>query len=121
MLDVPLQEELIVTQDNRFFIKGCRLRDRTGGVYVDVVGSAVPSLYGCKTEAELRDHLAAQSLASLKTRVNARGVLRVENSVTKKYVAQVEPTPEDWTPRAGEETAPPRCRLVSEPVSLAHL
>ena len=31
MLDVPLQEELIVTQNGRFFIKGCRLRDRTGG------------------------------------------------------------------------------------------
>ena len=32
MLDVPLQEELIVTQSGRFFIKSCRLRDRTGGV-----------------------------------------------------------------------------------------
>ena len=31
MLDVPLQEELIVTQSGRFFIKSCRLRDRTGG------------------------------------------------------------------------------------------
>ena len=62
-------------------------------MYVDVVGIAVPSLYGCKTEAELRDHLAAQSLASLKTRVNARGVLRVENGITKKCVAEVEPTP----------------------------
>ena len=33
MLDVPLQEELIVTQDGRFFIKSCRLRDRTGGCW----------------------------------------------------------------------------------------
>ena len=98
MVGVPLQEELIVTQDGRFFIKSCRLRDHTGGVYVDVVASAVPALYGCKTEAELKDQLATQSLTSLKTRVNARGVLRVENGVTKKYVTQVEPTPEDWTP-----------------------
>ena len=64
-----------------------------GGGYVDVVASAIPALYGCKTEDELKDQLAAQSLTSLKTRVNARGVLRVENSVTKKYVTEVEPTP----------------------------
>ena len=62
-------------------------------MYVGVVASAVPALYGCKTEAELRDQLGAQSLTSLKTRVNARGVLRVENSATKKYVTEVEPTP----------------------------
>jgi hypothetical protein len=31
MLDVPLQEDLLVTQDGRLFIKGCRLRDRTRG------------------------------------------------------------------------------------------
>ena len=30
MVDVPLQQELVVTQDDRFFIKSCRLRDRTG-------------------------------------------------------------------------------------------
>ena len=65
------------------------------GGYVDVVASAVPALYGCKTEAELMEQLGAQSLTSLKTRVNARGVLRVENGVTKKYVAEVEPTPID--------------------------
>ena len=93
MLDAPLQEELIVTQSGRFFIKSCRLRDRTGGVHVDVLASAMPAPYGCKTEAELKDQLAAQSLTSLKTRANARGVLRVENSVTKKYVTEVEPTP----------------------------
>ena len=95
MLDVPLQEELIVTQSGRFFIKSSRLRDRTGGVHVDIVASAVPALYGCKTEAELRDQLGAQSLTSLKTRVNARGVIRLENGFTKKYVTQVEPSPFD--------------------------
>ena len=31
MLDMPLQEELIVTENGGFFIKNCRLRDRTGG------------------------------------------------------------------------------------------
>ena len=47
MLDAPLQEELLVTQSGRLYIKGCRLRDRTGGVDVDVLGSAVPALFGC--------------------------------------------------------------------------
>ena len=62
-------------------------------MYADVVTSAAPALYGCKTEAELKEQLAAQSLTSLKTRVNARGALRLENGVTKRYVTEVEPTP----------------------------
>ena len=60
---------------------------------VDVVASAVPALYGCKTEAELKEQLAAQSLTSVKTRMNARGVLRLENGVAKRYVMEVESTP----------------------------
>ena len=39
MLDAPLQEELLVTQSGRLFIKSCRLRDRTGGVDVDVLST----------------------------------------------------------------------------------
>ena len=92
-LDAPLQEELLLTQDNRLFIKSCRLRDRTGGVDVDVVASAVPALYGCSEEEQLRAQLGAQSLTSTRVRVNARGVLRVESGVTRRYVAQVEPAP----------------------------
>ena len=57
------------------------------------MASAVPALYGCKTEAELRDQLGAQSLTSLKTRVNVRGILRVESGFTKRYVTEVESTP----------------------------
>ena len=53
----------------------------------------VGSISGCENAAELRDHMGAQSLTSLKVRVNARGVLRVENGVTKKYVTEVKPTP----------------------------
>ena len=59
------------------------------------MASAVPALYGCKTEAELKEQLAAQSLTSVKTRMNARGVLRLENGVAKRYVMEVESTPLD--------------------------
>ena len=93
MLDAPLQEEHLVTQDGRLFIKGCRLRDRTGGVDVDVVANAIPALYGCSGEEELRRQCEAHALTSLKVRFNARGVLRVESGVTRKYVAQVEQAP----------------------------
>lgn len=58
LLDAPLQEEQLLTLDNHLFIKGCRLRARTGGVDVDVVASAVPALYFCSTEEELRCNLA---------------------------------------------------------------
>ena len=54
------------------------------------MASAVPTLYGCKTEAELKEQLAAQSLTSVKTRMNARGVLRLENGVAKRYVTEVD-------------------------------
>ena len=93
MLDAPLQEELLVTQSGRLFIKGCRLRDRTGGVDVDVLGSAVPALFGCSGEEELRRQLGAQSLTSTKVRMNARGLLRVESGSIRRYVTTVEPSP----------------------------
>ena len=58
------------------------------------MATAVPALYGCKTEAELQEQLVAQSLTSVKTRMNARGVLRLENGVAKRYVMEVESTVE---------------------------
>ena len=57
LLDAPLQEELLYTRDGRLFIKGCRLRDGTGGVDVDVVSSAVPAIYDCASEAEVTQQL----------------------------------------------------------------
>ena len=93
MMDPPLQEEFIYSKDGRPFIKSCRLRDRTGGADVDVVRGAVPALYGCADEAELKCHLEAQSLTSFKERMNVRGVIRVEAGNTRKYVVKVEKSP----------------------------
>ena len=95
MMDSPLQEELIYSQDGRPFIKACRLRDRTGGADVDVVREAVPALYGCSDEADLKRQLEAQSLSSFKMRMNVRGVIRVEAGITKKYIVKVEKSPLD--------------------------
>ena len=95
MLEVPLIKDLIFTQKGTLFLKNSRLRDRTGGVYVDVVGSVLPMLYNCKTEDELKTHCDAESLTSLKKRVNARGILRIENNITKRYVMEVEVSPLD--------------------------
>ncbi len=92
LLDAPLQEELLYTPDKRLFIKSCRLRDGTGGVDVDVVSNAVPALYGCADETELRTHLDARSLTSLKVRLNVRGLLRNEGGSTKRYIVKVEAT-----------------------------
>ena len=95
MMDPPLQEELIYSQDGRPFIKACRLRDRTGGADVDVVREAVAALYGCSDEADLKRQLEAQSLSSFKMRMNVRGVIRVEAGITKKYIVKVEKSPLD--------------------------
>lgn len=93
MLDAPLQEELLFTQSGNLFIKSCRLRDRTGGVDVDILGSAVPFLYGCSDAETMKAQLVAQSLTSTRVRLNARGVLRVESGVMRRYVAEIEATP----------------------------
>ena len=75
--DPPVREDAMLTQDKRFFVQ-CRLRDRTGGVGVDVTAAAVPSLYGCMGEDELRNKLASGEVEPEKVRVSVRGVLRVE-------------------------------------------
>ena len=93
MMDPPLQRELMYSQDGRMFIKNCRLRDRTGGADVDVVSAAVPALYGCTDETDLRKQLEAQTLSSFKMRLNVRGVIRVEAGITRKYVVKVEKSP----------------------------
>ena len=92
-LDAPSQAELIFNQSGRAFIKACRLRDRSGGVDVDVVRGAVPSLYGVVNEEQLRARVEAQALPGFTGRLNVRGVLREENGVTRKYIVQVERTP----------------------------
>ena len=93
LLDPPLQGELIHTQDGRFFIKSCRARDRTGSVDVDITSDAVPVLYDCANEAELEQHLTAQTLSGSKCRMNIRGVMREENGITKRYIVKAEKTP----------------------------
>ena len=68
MIDGALQEDLIYSQDGRPFIRNCRLRDRTGGVDVYVVRSAVHALYGFANEEELKQQIVGQSLTSCKKR-----------------------------------------------------
>ena len=50
-------------------------------------------LYDCANEAELEQHLTAQTLSSSKCRMNIRGVMREENGITKKYIVKAEKTP----------------------------
>ena len=65
------------------------------GVDVDVVSDAAATLHGCANAEEVLAQLRTQSLASVKERFNARGILRGENGSTKRYVVQVGITPLD--------------------------
>ena len=89
LIDAPLQREAMYTQDDRLFLKNCRLRDGTGGVDVDVVSNAAPAIYGCADAEEVRAKLNAQSLTGVKKRLNVRGVLREENGATKRYIVDI--------------------------------
>ena len=40
--------------------------------------TAVPSLFGCASESELKERVRAQSLTSVRQRMDVRGVLREE-------------------------------------------
>ena len=93
MIEAPTHEDAMFTQDKRLFLSAARLRDRTGGVTVDVVASAVPALYGCSDEEELKDKLQKGTLEPQLARVNVRGVLRVEGGAVKKFIAKVGPSP----------------------------
>ena len=59
-------------------------------VDVDDVHTAVPFLFGCSTEAELKEHVRAQSLTSARQRMNVRGVLREEGGSARRLVATAE-------------------------------
>ena len=89
LIDAPLQREAMYTQDDRLFLRNCRLRDGTGAVDVDVVSTAAPGIYGCADADEVRANLDAQSLTSVKERLNVRGVLREENGATRRYIVEV--------------------------------
>ena len=54
------------------------------------MSTAVPILFGCSTEPELLERLRAQSLTSVRTRMNVRGVMRDEGGVTRRYIATAE-------------------------------
>ena len=92
MLEPPLEEELLFAQSGRPFIKNCRLRDRTGGVDVDVANTAVPFMFGCSTEGELKARVRAQPLTSARQRMNVRGVLREEGGSARRLVVTAEPS-----------------------------
>ena len=94
-IDPPLQAELMETKDGRLFIGSCFARDRTGLVDVSVTRDAMPALYDCIDENQVRQQLDSQTLTSCKSRMNIRGVIREENGSTKKYIVQVEKTPLD--------------------------
>ena len=57
---------------------------------VDVLSTAVPIWFGCSSESELLERLRAQSLTSVRTRMNVRGVMREEGGVTRRYIATAE-------------------------------
>jgi hypothetical protein len=93
ILDAPIRRESMFAQDGQRLYTSCRLRDWTGGVEVEVVGDAMPALYGCKNADEVEVALTAATLTSRLERVNARGVLRSENNVVKIYIAKITPSP----------------------------
>ena len=85
-------------------ILGCKATVQDGGVKLDIWPGAHISTSGEQAQSLaclnvltakfLRgEQLGAQSLTSVKTRMNARGVLRLENGVAKRYVTEVESTP----------------------------
>ena len=113
LIDAPLQREAMYTQDDRLFLRNCRLRDGTGAVDVDVVSTAAPGIYGCADADEVRANLDAQSLTVVKERLNVRGVLREENGTTRRYIVEVGVAPRT---AVVSMTAARLCRGFSEVV-----
>ena len=56
--------------------------------------TAVPTLFGRASESELKEHVRAQSLTSVRQRMNVRGVLREEGGA-RIYAAMAQVAPLD--------------------------
>jgi hypothetical protein len=94
MIDAPTQREHIFTQDGKRLYAVCRCRDWTGGVDVEVVSEAVPSLYGCTDQDGVEQALAAGTLQQTPARVNARGVLKSGDGA-RIFIGKIIETPLD--------------------------
>ena len=95
LLEPPLQEEFLLTKDERPFIRNCRVRDCTGCVELDVIKDPVLTIFNCANEQQFKEQLQAQSLTSLQYRVNIRGLIKEEGGVMKRYLIKMERTPLD--------------------------
>ena len=95
LIDIPTREEQMFTQDGKRLYSSCRLRDWSGAVDVDLVSEAMLTLYGCKTQEEVREALATRALKVKLSRVNARGILRPTDTGSKTLIGQIEESPLD--------------------------
>ena len=95
LIDIPTREEQMFTQDGKRLYSSCRLRDWSGAVDVDLVSEAMLTLYGCKTQEEVREALATGALKVTLSRVNARGILRPTDTGSKTLIGQIEESPLD--------------------------
>ena len=95
LIDIPTREEQMFTQDGKRLYSSCRLRDWSGAVDVDLVSEAMLTLYGCKTQEEVREALATGALKVTLSRVNARGTLRPTDTGSKTLIGQIEESPLD--------------------------
>ena len=95
LIEIPTREEQMFTQDGKRLYSSCRLRDWSGAVDVDLVSEAMLTLYGCKTQEEVREALAKRALKVKLSRVNARGILRPTDTGSKTLIGQIEESPLD--------------------------
>ena len=95
LIDIPTREEQMFTQDGKRLYSSCRLRDWSGAVDVDLVSEAMLTLYGCKTQEEVREALETRALKVKLSRVNARGILRPTDTGSKTLIGQIEESPLD--------------------------
>ena len=95
LIDIPTRAEQMFTQDGKRLYSSCRLRDWSGAVDVDLVSEAMLTLYGCKTQEEVREVLATRALKVKLSRVNVRGILRPTDTGSKTLIGQIEESPLD--------------------------
>ena len=96
LVNAPTSEDAIVTQDKeRLWIPKAVMRDWTGPVEVDILDVAAPCIYGLQNREEVKQHLEKGTLATQCNRVNIRGVIRRENGIVKRLVAEVTKSPFD--------------------------
>ena len=91
-----LEQDITSRNGDKLWIRA-EVHDWTGSATVYITDKAAPTLYGCETTEEVLQKAKEKALQVQLMRHNMRGLLRLEDGVMRKYVAELLPSPKAFS------------------------